>query len=159
MKMNSMLFFIKTFKGCNMHIKTFSKSVIAAALGCSFTFSSVAEVVLVVHPSNDAALTPKTVQRIFLGKTNKFPGGKEALPINQAPGSAVRNSFDSDTLGRNSSQVSAYWSKLVFTGKGIPPKEVDNDAAVIEIIAANQNAVGYVDSSSVTDAVKSIPLN
>ncbi|MCF2948754.1 phosphate ABC transporter substrate-binding protein [Paraglaciecola aquimarina] len=142
-----------------MHIKTFYKSVIATTLGCSIAFSSLAEVVLVVHPSNDAALDKKTVQRIFLGKSNKFSNGKEAIPINQVPSSATRGSFDSDTLGRSSSQVSAYWSKLVFTGKGIPPKEVDNDAAVIAVIADNQNAVGYVDSGAVTGAVKAIPLN
>lgn len=159
MKMNTMLFFVRTFKGCNMHIKTFSKSIIAAAFGCTIAFSSLAEVVLVVHPNNDVALDKKAIKRIFLGKSNKFSNGSEAIPINQIPGSTVRNSFDSDILGRSSSQVSAYWSKLVFTGKGIPPKEVDNDAAVISLVADNQSAVGYVDSSAVTEAVKAIPLN
>ncbi|MGJ8679320.1 phosphate ABC transporter substrate-binding protein [Paraglaciecola sp.] len=142
-----------------MHTKTLYKSVIGIAIGCSIAFSSLAEIVVVVHPSNDAALDKKSVQRIFLGKSNKFSGGKEAIPINQVPSSSTRNSFDSDTLGRSSSQVSAYWSKLVFTGKGIPPKEVDNDAAVISVIADNQNAIGYVDSAAVTGAVKAIPLN
>jgi hypothetical protein len=75
------------------------------------------------------------------------------------PDSASRATFDTTTLERSSSQVAAYWSKLVFTGKGIPPKEVNNDAEVIAIVADNQNAVGYVDSSAVTGAVKAIPLN
>tara|TARA_R110002167_G_scaffold253794_1_gene460088 strand:+ start:175 stop:285 length:111 start_codon:yes stop_codon:yes gene_type:complete len=36
---------------------------------------------------------------------------------------------------------------------------VANDAEVIALVASNQDAVGYVDSASVTAAVKSISLN
>ena len=142
-----------------MDIKTFSKSLTGIAVGCSISLFSLADIVVVVHPSNNAELSKKSVQRIFLGKAKKFSNGKEALPINQVPSSSARGSFDTDTLGRSSTQISAYWSKLVFTGKGIPPKELDNDAAVLTIVAANPNAIGYVDSASVSDAVKAISLN
>lgn len=142
-----------------MHTHKRSKGLISAVLACSMSFVASAELVLVVHPSNDASIDAKTAQRIFLGKENKFSNGKEAIPINQAPESPVRASFDTETLGRSSTQVAAYWSKLVFTGKGIPPKEVPNDAEVISVIASNQDAIGYVDSSSVTSAVKAITLN
>ena len=139
-----------------MHIKSFTKILTGIAVGCSISFFSLADVVVVVHPSNDAALSKKAVQRIFLGKEKKFSNGKEVLPINQTPSSNARDSFDTNTLGRSSTQIAAYWSKLVFTGKGIPPKELDNDAAVLAIVADNQNAIGYVDSASVSDAVKVI---
>ena len=142
-----------------MHIKSFTKILTGIAVGCSISFFSLADVVVVVHPSNDAALSKKAVQRIFLGKEKKFSNGKEVLPINQTPSSSARDSFDTNTLGRSSTQIAAYWSKLVFTGKGIPPKELDNDAAVLAIVADNQNAIGYVDSASVSGAVKVISLN
>jgi hypothetical protein len=61
-------------------------------------------------------------------------------------------------LGRSSSQVSAYWSKLVFTGKGIPPKEVADDAAVVDLVSKNPSVIGYIDKASVTDAVKVVEL-
>jgi len=67
-------------------------------------------VVVVVHPSNDAARNKKAVKRIFLGKEEKFSNGKEVLPLNQVPASGTRGSFDSDTLGSSSTQISAYWS-------------------------------------------------
>jgi len=142
-----------------MKIKTFSKNLTGIVIGCSISLFSLAEVVVIVHPSNDAALDEKAVQRIFLGKEKKFSNGKEVLPVNQVPSSGARSSFDTDTLGRSSTQIAAYWSKLVFTGKGIPPKELDNDAAVLAIVADNQNAIGYVDSASVSGAVKAISLN
>jgi ABC-type phosphate transport system substrate-binding protein len=137
---------------------TIRNITLAASLALAST-SLLAEVVVIVHPSNSASIDAKSAQRIFLGKEKKFSTGKEAIPINQAAGSASRNSFDNDTLGRNSAQVSAYWSKLVFTGKGIPPKEVADDAAVIAIVSSNVDAIGYVDSGSVDASVKAISLN
>ncbi|MFT2090016.1 phosphate ABC transporter substrate-binding protein [Paraglaciecola sp. 2405UD69-4] len=142
-----------------MNIKMFYKAITGVALGCTISLSSFAEVVVIVHPSNNATFSQKAVQRIYLGKEKKFSDGKEALPVNQVPSSAARESFDSDTLGRSTNQVAAYWSKLVFTGKGIPPKELDNDSAVISIVAENPNAIGYVDSASVTGTVKAVSLN
>ncbi len=124
-----------------------------------FSVSSFADVVVIVHPSNSATLSAKNVQRIFLGKEKKFPDGKETIPVNQISDAAPRGTFDSNVLGRSTTQVSAYWSKLVFTGKGIPPKEVDNDSAMIEIVANNPNAIGYIDSSAVNSSVKVIPVN
>ena len=128
-----------------------------AVLFASFSLS--AATTIIVHPSNSATLDEKTVQRIFLGKEKKFSDGSETIPVNQSADSTVRADFDENVLGRSSSQVSAYWSKLVFTGKGVPPKEVANDAEVIDLISKNPSAIGYVDSSSVTDAVKAVSLN
>ncbi|MGQ8365716.1 phosphate ABC transporter substrate-binding protein [Glaciecola sp. 1036] len=120
--------------------------------------SAFAKLTVIVNPANSDPLDEKTVQRIFLGKEKKFASGTESIPVNQSPDNALRHEFDETILGRNTSQVSAYWSKLVFTGKGIPPKEVMNDAEVIELVSKNPSVIGYVDSSSLTDAVKAIDL-
>jgi ABC-type phosphate transport system substrate-binding protein len=127
-------------------------------LSLLFASYSMAELVVVVHPSNGDALSAKQVQRIFLGKEKKFPSGSETVAINQSVDSNQRQSFDQDILGRSSSQVSAYWSKLVFTGKGVPPKEVNSDAEVIELVSQNPSVIGYIDKASVTDAVKVVEL-
>ncbi|WP_442863957.1 phosphate ABC transporter substrate-binding protein [Alteromonas sp. ASW11-130] len=117
-----------------------------------------ADVVVIVNPANSSAVDNESVKRIFLGKEKKFPGGGSATPINQKNDAASRNQFDEQVLERNSSQISAYWSKLVFTGKGTPPKEVADDAAAVAAVASDPSAISYVDSSAVTDAVKVIPV-
>ncbi|GAA0859982.1 phosphate ABC transporter substrate-binding protein [Aliiglaciecola litoralis] len=133
------------------------KTLLAASLAI-LAGNAIADVVVVVHPSNTSAIDSKSVQRIFLGKEKKFSNGSGVNPINQT-NNATRNDFDSNVLGRSSSQVAAYWSKLVFTGKGIPPNEVGGDAEVIAAVAADPSAIGYVDSAAVTGDVKTIPLN
>ena len=138
----------------SMFIKKLTLSaVLLAASAVSF-----AELTIIVNPANANALDSKKVQRIFLGKDKKFPDGTELIAVNLVSDSATRNSFDETVLGRNSSQVSAYWSKLVFTGKGIPPKEVSSDAEVIDLVATNPSVIGYIDSASLTDAVKAVKL-
>lgn len=155
--MNGLCSILKVEK--HMQMKHILKASMTVLLSCAIASAAVAEIVLVVHPSNDASLDAKTAQRIFLGKTTKFSNGQDTKPINQVANSATRNTFDSDVLGRSTAQVSAHWSKLTFTGKGIPPNEVDNDAAVVALVASTPDAVGYVNKSAVNDSVKAITLN
>jgi ABC-type phosphate transport system substrate-binding protein len=113
-----------------------------------------AEIAVIVHPSNAAAIDDASISRIFLGKLKSYPGGGQALPINQNEGSGATSEFNSKVLKKSGSQLKAYWSKLVFTGKGTPPKAVASDAEVINLVSSNPNIIGYVDSGSVTGAVK-----
>lgn len=135
----------------------FKKTLLVATMLFA-TSSALAELVVVVNPANANALDAKVVQRIFLGKDKKFADGNETIAVNQTADTQLRQDFDQAVLGRSSSQVSAYWSKLVFTGKGIPPKEVANDAEVIDLVSKNPSVIGYVNKASVTDAVKVVEM-
>ena len=52
------------------------------------------------------------------------------------------------------SQLKAYWSKLVFSGQGQPPKVVESSAEILTLVAANPNMIGFVDAAEVTPNVK-----
>lgn len=120
------------------------------------SISAWAEVSVIVHPSNANALEDSQISRIFLGKMKSYPDGSPAVPINQDEGSAVTAEFNDKTLKKSPSQLKAYWSKLVFTGKGAPPKNVANDSEMIALISANPNMIGFVDSTAVDGSVKVI---
>lgn len=130
-------------------------TMLIAVLGFSVSAAAFAEVAVIVHPSvSIASMTDEDVARIFLGKSNNFPGGGQAVPINQDEGSPIRDKFNEAICKKNASQYKAYWSQLVFTGKGTPPKDAGKDAAVKALIAANPNMIGYVDAGSVDSSVK-----
>lgn len=112
------------------------------------------DIAVVVHPANTSVLDKAAIERIYMGKTNNFDNGRAALPINASKGTATREEFNKLVIGRTDAQVNAYWSKLLFTGKGTPPKELATDQEIIATVSANQDAIGYVDASSVTDSVK-----
>lgn len=114
-----------------------------------------ADTAVIVHPSvSFSALSEDDVSRLFLGKAKSFPDGAQAVPVNQDEGSAVRDKFNENVTKKNASQYKAYWSQLVFTGKGTPPKDAGNDASVKALIAANPNMIGYVDGAAVDASVK-----
>lgn len=120
------------------------------------SYSVNAEVAVIVHSSNSNALSVSDISKIYLGKKKSYPSGDQVVAINLSEGTSVREQFNRDILGKSDQQLKAYWSKLVFTGKGVPPKEVSNDAEVISLISTNPSMIGYVDASSVTADVKVI---
>lgn len=135
-------------------MKKWLGSLIAVA-ALSLPALCVAEVAVIVHPSAGIeSLTEDDIARLFLGKSKSFPGGAQAVPINQNEGSAVREKFNETVCKKNASQYKAYWSQLVFTGKGTPPKDGGDDAGVKALVAANINMIGYVDASVVDASVK-----
>lgn len=134
-------------------LKTLGFSLVIA-LGGVFASSAFAETVIIVHPDNNAVLDNKTIKRIFLGKQKSFPSGGEAIPLDQTKGSAARDAFFGSILEKNEQQTKAYWSRLVFTGKGTPPKVVGDSAAIKEVVANNPSTIGYIDASVVDSSVK-----
>ncbi|WP_197537895.1 phosphate ABC transporter substrate-binding protein [Thalassolituus oleivorans] len=135
-------------------------NLIARFLLCLCVFlgtNTYAEVAVIVSAKNsNTTIDTDTLSRIFLGKTSNFPDGNQAIPVDQTEGAVARESFNEKVLGKSSSQLKAYWSRLIFTGKGTPPKESGGDADVKALVANNPNLIGYIDSSAVDSSVKVI---
>jgi len=66
----------------------------------------------------------------------------------------VRAQFYTQVAGKDEAQVKAIWSKLVFTGKATPPKELASSADVVKAVAADPNAIGYIEKAAVDGSVK-----
>lgn len=113
-----------------------------------------AGIVIIGNPGNSNSITAEELQRLYTGKSSSFANGESVLPLNLSDGNALRASFDQKALGRSSSQIKAYWSKLVFTGKGTPPKEVATEEEMIKLVGSNPNLLGYVSSGADLSAVK-----
>ena len=113
-----------------------------------------AEVAVIVHPSNANALDEAAVSKIFLGREKSFADGKSVVPLSLTENAPASAAFNDAVLKKSSSQLKAYWSKLVFTGKGTPPKEIATDEEMIKLVAANPSVIGYVDASKVDASVK-----
>ncbi len=137
-------------------MKLIDKSLLIA-LFMLFVTSAEAGVVVVVGASSSLGeLSQDQVAGIFLGKTSKFPDGSKAVPIDQEDGADARADFYKQVTGKSSSQLKSYWSKLIFSGKGQPPKQVKGDAEVIQSINANPGQIGYLGEEAVDDSVKVI---
>ncbi len=135
-------------------MRTLFSSIIVLAVSLS-ALSANAEIVVVVNPASSLdKLSDEDIGRLFLGKIKTFPNGKSATALNQNTDTTARGEFDSGVLGKSSQQLKSYWSQLIFSGKGKPPKEVGGDADMLKAVAADPQAIGYDSSSAVDSSVK-----
>jgi len=118
---------------------------------------AVAEVVAVVSAKSQVTTLSKgQLADIFLGRVSRFPDGVRAVPIDQAEGSVVRDEFYAKVAGKSPAQVKAYWSKIIFTGRGQPPRAVTSSREMKERIRENPAAIGYIDATLADDSVRII---
>jgi ABC-type phosphate transport system substrate-binding protein len=140
-----------------LRIFKYQKRIVVVGLcvfNLMFTNYATADVVIVVHPSNTSTFDKSTIKKIFLGKKKAFSNGRAAILLSSPPKSTATEEFNKKVIGKSSNQVNAYWSKMIFTGKGTPPQEMPSTDDILSAIAANPDAIGYIDASATTDAVK-----
>jgi len=127
---------------------------------CALVFAALAaaniqaeDIVVIVNPAAKA-ISKDQITDLYLGRS----GG--LTPIDQTAGSAIYVQFYKQATGRDVAQVKAIWSRILFTGRGLPPKQLPDSAAVKQAIAADPNAVGYIEKSAVDASVKVVlPLD
>ncbi len=122
--------------------------ILLAAVSLGAATLAHAEVAVIVNAGASAAPSQSDVANIFLGKNKSLKG------VDQKDWNPTKEKFYSAVTSKNESQLKSYWSGLVFTGKGQPLPSVAGDADVVAKVAAEADAIGYVDSAAVTDKVK-----
>lgn len=131
-----------------------TKTLVATALSLG-AIAAQAEVAVIVNSSVAVAdISADVAADIFLSKVNSLPDGTKMVPLDQEDGQKAREEFYSKVVKKDAAQLNAYWSRLIFTGKGEPPKKVADNAEVVALVSTNPNIIGYVDAASVTPAVK-----
>lgn len=117
--------------------------------------TTVADVVAVVSSKSAVVgLSKSQTEDIFLGRASRFPNGTDAIPLDQAESAVARDEFYAKVAGRSAAQMKAYWSKIIFTGRGQPPKQAASAAEVKKRVAARPTVIGYIDASLVDDTVR-----
>ena len=124
---------------------------LAAAFGVGTAHADVVAVVSAKNPL--VALSKTQVIEIFLGKATRFPDGSEAVPVDQQEGSPARAEFYASFAGTSPAKVKAYWAKIIFTGRGQPPRTADA-TEIRKLLAANPHVIAYVERSAVDDKMK-----
>ncbi|HYU33281.1 MAG TPA: phosphate ABC transporter substrate-binding protein [Thermoanaerobaculia bacterium] len=116
--------------------------------------------VVIVNLSNPLSAVPREeLSRIFLKKSTKWEDGSRTEPVDLAESSPVRARFSQSVHGRDTTAIKAFWQKMIFSGRDVPPAELASTAEVIAFVAARRGAVGYVsEGTSVGERVKVIQI-
>ena len=105
-----------------------------------------ADNVVVIGHSQLPKLNAVALRKLYTGRSTEV-NGAPVIVVNALPGSPVRNRFLSTYVDQDDERYVAYWTVRRFIGKGLPPKEMDSAAAVIEFVQKTPGAIGYVDAA------------
>ncbi len=125
-----------------------NKPIFALTLLCALVAGAQAADMVVVGNPAATPLTKEQVSDIFLGKSQAM------TPVDQVESAPIRAEFYKQATGRDMAQVKTVWSRLVFSGKAQPPKEISDSAAVKKAVAADPKLVGYIERSAADASVK-----
>jgi ABC-type phosphate transport system substrate-binding protein len=113
---------------------------------------------VIVHRGNPArVLSRGEVSKLMLGKIGRWPSGSAVQPVDLPEESEVRELFSHEVLGRSVGAVRAYWQQQLFSGRGVPPPELDEEG-VVAFVAANPGAIGYVQAGTRAPGVHAVTI-
>ena len=136
--------------------KLFRHAAVLLLLACAAPAMAGELVVIVSSRSTVTALRADQVAAIFLGQSARFPDGVEAVPLDQRLGAPLRDEFYLRVANKTPPLLKAWWSKMVFTGRGQPPAEASDSTAVRRCVADNPDMVGYIDRTALDASVRAV---
>jgi ABC-type phosphate transport system substrate-binding protein len=133
------------------------KKILLALLFLAATFFAVdarAQTMVIANPSVKSADVSKSDLRdVFTGASSSLKDGSHVTPVLLKQGGA-HDDFLAAYIGKNDTAFRASWRSLVFSGQATMPKSLDSEAAVVEYVAHNPGAIGYIGKATPHEGVK-----
>lgn len=112
-------------------------------LWLSWTPSWGQEALVVIAASGLPKIDLSVLQRLYTGRIVSV-GDQTVIPVNLAPGNALRQQFLEQYIGQNEEQYTGYWLVRRYVGKGAPPREFASVEEAVKFIGSTPGALGYV---------------
>ena len=119
-----------------------------------FVAQAHAQAIVIANPGVKSADVSKgDLRDVFTGAASSLKDGSHVTPVLLKSGPA-HDEFLSEYIGKGDTAFRASWRSLVFSGQATMPKSLDGDAAVVEYVAHNPGAIGYIGKASPHEGVK-----
>lgn len=98
-------------------------------------------------------LTAAQAEQFYLGRAYSLPDGT-AVVLADLPAGGTRDQFYEQLTRKNPNQIRAHWSRMVFTGRALPPQEAASVEQLRQWLAAQPNLIGYLPVSELDARVR-----
>lgn len=143
------------FSKPNLHILRSLSCLLALAV---FSQPSMAARAIVNAAQADNEIENRAdLRAIFTLRKRQWSSGAPVKVYVLPDDNEVHDSFVKQKLHLYPYQLRQIWNRLVFSGTGVAPLEVDTEAEVLQAIIDNPNAIGYVNGTELPDGVKEVP--
>lgn len=121
----------------------------------SFNIYANSLVVIVSKDSSIQDITKKELSKTFLAKTKRLPSGEKSMVV-ESTNKRLQAKFYKTICNKNEKQLRKYWTKMIFTGRGQPPKKIKSIPELISFVKNNKNAISYIPFEDINNDVKVI---
>ena len=124
------------------------------------TPSASAQVAVVVNKANPVRdISLQRVQDIYLGNTVAWTDHLRIFPVTLKSKEKVTKTFFLKALNKKPNDMRRIWIRLMLSGDVSPPKVVGLASDVLDYVASNEGAIGFVDMTYLSGQVhKSIQV-
>lgn len=110
---------------------------------------------VIVHPQNPVSTVGrKFLSEVFLKRATFWLDDEVIQPVDLKDDSPIRRLFAEQVLKRSMNGVKSFWQQIIFSGRGVPPPELDSDAAVVQYVRRHRGGIGYVSTTADLEGVK-----
>lgn len=100
------------------------------------------------------AIDQLTMREVFLGRRTTWSNGQRVVVVLLRDGPATQRL--AGELGKTPQQLTNWWKRLVFTGEGSMPEQVEGGPALIARVASLPGSIGWIERPA--DAPPSVKL-
>ncbi len=118
------------------------------------TYAAQADILIVVGKNSTVNnINEREVNNVFLSKTRFLDNGTRVKPF-ELNNEIIKGEFYKLIANKSPSQINSYWTTLIFTGKGKPPRKVQEITRLIQVLNDTPSAISYLPQEEVTDSVR-----
>ena len=111
------------------------------------------DLVIIVNPDVSSTVLKNDLKRIYLNRKKRWNGGKGIVTATLADGTLHRL-FLEKYINKSSAQFNTFWKRVIFTGKGAPPKNFQTEEELVVFVANTPGAIGYVSRNVPLEGVR-----
>lgn len=116
-----------------------------------------ADLVVIANPqSGIEKLSKDEVINLYMGRNRKLSSGMNAMPLDLTAANTEKAKFYALLVNKNLPEINSYWARLMFSGQGSPPMQVESVDEVLDIVSSNKAAIGYIERKKLDKRVRMI---
>lgn len=113
------------------------------------------EIAVIVHPDvKTTKLERAQLAALFTVARTQWDDGAAVIVFTHPPESPLRRAFDKAALGLDPDQVGQFWVDQRVRGGPRPPRQIQNPALTVKLVARLPGAISFVDARAVDGTVR-----
>ena len=98
-------------------------------------------------------ITKDELLEFYTGETRRWSDGETVVVFDLKPKTELKGQFYK-LVGKSSSRMKSIWMVNMLSGEGDPPEAMETEEAMLNKVQNTKGAIGFIDQSRVSDAVK-----